>query len=151
MNENNKFKLKDKEDSIYFYEILEPYLKKWYLYVISVIIGLMLVYFYVSYTIPIYQNSASIIINEEDSKSSSSGLSLLQDLEFVQSSSNLMNELEILKSHSVLEPVVDSLNLKLTYFLLGDNSKLRRYELFNESPIRVNVIHLDFLMIKNLN
>ena len=145
MNENNKFKLKDKEGSIYFYEILEPYLKKWYLYVISVIIGLMLVYFYVSYTIPIYQNSASIIINEEDSKSSSSGLSLLKDLEFIQSSSNLMNELEILKSHSVLEPVVDSLNLHLTYFLLGDNSKLRRYELFNESPIRVNVIQLDSL------
>jgi tyrosine-protein kinase Etk/Wzc len=149
----NSINSKAKEESININEILEPYLKKWYVYLISILTGLMLVYFYVRYTIPIYQNSASIIINEDD-KNSSSGLSLLQDLEFVQSSSNLMNELEIMKSHSVLSPVIDSLNLNVTYFLLGDNSKLRRYELFSESPIHAEAVFIDELSntsLKNFN
>ncbi len=138
MRQINRLEKKSKNlDSINFGEFIEPYTKRWYIYLVSLILAIGAVYLYIRYSIPIYKNSASIIINENNNKSNSATFSVLEDLEFVPSSSNLMNEIEILKSQSVLKPVVDSLNLNTTIYLIGDKSKLRRFELFDDSPISI--------------
>ena len=100
-----------RKEAINFTELIEPFTKRWYFYILALIISLSSVYLYVRYTIPIYLNSASIIINEENGKGGNGNINVLEELELVPSSSNLMNEIEVLKSHSVLAPVVDSLDL----------------------------------------
>ena len=126
-----------KKEPTNFAELIEPFTKRWYFYILALIISLSSVYLYVRYTIPVYLNSASIIINEENGKGGNGNINVLEELELVPSSSNLMNEIEVLKSHSVLAPVVDSLDLNVTTYLIGDKSKLRRFELFDESPIKI--------------
>lgn len=121
-------------------DLIEPYIKKWYFYVLSFIISFSIVYTYIRFTIPVYKNSASILISEEEGKNGNPGISLLDNLEFTQSSSNLMNEIEILKAHSVLRPVIDSLNLNVQIFLVGENSKLRRAELFTNRPLNIQIV-----------
>jgi capsular exopolysaccharide synthesis family protein len=137
LKQNINFKEKEK---VNISELVEPYLKKWYYYIVSIIIAFSLVYLYVRFTIPIYKNSASILISEEEGKGSNSGISLLENLEFSQTSSNLMNEIEILKAYSVLEPVVDSLCLNIQVYFVGEKSKLRRSELFVDRPINIQLI-----------
>lgn len=139
----NKSQLSNKGEGINITEVIQPYLKSWYFYAISVVLSIVLVYIYVRYTIPIYKNSASILINEDKPSSSTSGITVLEDLELVQSSSNVMNELEIMKAQSVLEPVVDSLGLFTTVYLIGDQSKLRRSELFETNPLQFELLPIE--------
>jgi capsular exopolysaccharide synthesis family protein len=134
-----KNKLISKRESVNFQEVLSPYLKGWYIYVISILIALFSVYIYVKYSIPIYKNSASILINEDKPSSNQTGISVIEDIELVQSATNLMNELEIMKAHSVLEPVVDSICLCSTTYFIGNQSKLRRSELYETNPIKLKL------------
>lgn len=138
-----KSQLINKGESINFMEIAQPYIKGWFLYAISIFLAFLSVYVYVRYTIPIYKNSASILINEDKAGQSTTGISVIEDLELVQSASNLMNELEIMKAQSVLEPVVDSLCLFTTVYLIGDQSKLRRSELFETNPIQFELLPIE--------
>ncbi|NCA21642.1 MAG: hypothetical protein EBS86_10960, partial [Crocinitomicaceae bacterium] len=138
-----KSKSDNKGESINFQELLSPYISNWYIYIIALLIGLFAVYLYVNYTIPLYKNSASVLINEDKSNNPSAGISIIEDIEFVQSSKNLMNEIEIMKAHSVLEPVVDSLGLCSTVYFIGDQSKLRRSELFESNPIRIKLLPVE--------
>ena len=82
-----------RKEAINFTELIEPFTKRWYFYILALIISLSSVYLYVRYTIPIYLNSASIIINEENGKGGNGNINVLEELELVPSSSNLMNEM----------------------------------------------------------
>lgn len=134
-------KLEAKSNPINLRELISPFLMRWHFYVITGTIGFIITFLYLHYTIPIYRNSASLLINEEKNNNTSEGITILEDLELTQSSSNLMNEMEIMKANSVLEPVIDSLHLNISTFLIGHNSKLRRQEMFSRLPIKFTYIY----------
>lgn len=121
-----------------FFERIFPFIKKWYWYVILVMIVFFAVKLYLRYTIPIYKSQATILISEDESSSNNpQGIDILEDLELVKSSSNLVNEIEVMKAHSVLGPVVDSLNLRQTTYLIGDNSGVRKIDLYKNTPFNI--------------
>jgi tyrosine-protein kinase Etk/Wzc len=142
MNKSKKINIKEENNSELF-DIALPYLKKWYLYVISIIIALVVVNIYIRYTMPTYTNSASILINENKKSTGGADISILEELDIIKSSSNIENDMEILKAYSVIEPVVDSLQLNVSVFRIGENSKLRRLELFETRPCLVDFEYID--------
>lgn len=91
-------------------------------------------FFYLKTQTPLYTISSSVLIKNENSKSGNSGASLA-DLGFVTSSTqNFDNELEILRSRTLLKKVVTSLDLYIDYTLPGS---FRPTELYKQSPVKV--------------
>ncbi len=99
-----------------------------------VIVALVGAFFYLKTQTPLYTVSSSVLIKNESSKSGNNGASLA-DLGFVTSSTqNFDNELEILRSRTLLKKVVTSLDLYIDYTLPGS---FRPTELYKQSPVKV--------------
>lgn len=99
-----------------------------------VIVALVGAFFYLKTQTPLYTVSSSVLIKNESSKSGNNGASLA-DLGFVTSSTqNFDNELEILRSRTLLKKVVTGLDLYIDYTLPGS---FRPTELYKQSPVKV--------------
>ena len=99
-----------------------------------VIAALVGAFFYLKTQTPLYTVSSSVLIKNENSKSGNNGASLA-DLGFVTSSTqNFDNELEILRSRTLLKKVVTGLDLYIDYTLPGT---FRPTELYKQSPVKV--------------
>ena len=97
----------------------------------SVAIFLIGAFFYLKTLTPLYTVSSSVLIKNE----SKGGGTDLADLGFVSSSTqNFDNELEILRSRTLIKKVVTALDLYITYTVPG---QFRDTELYKQSPVKV--------------
>lgn len=128
--------LPPKED-INLYEILFRYLVYWPWFVVCVIISLCAAYMYLRYSTPVYRASAKILIKEQDSYRSKSitPMSDVMDMATINLTSLFDNELEILKSKSLIKSAVSDLGLYINH---SQRRKLG-YDLqfYKNSPIQV--------------
>ncbi len=112
------FYLSDDDNALNIKEELGKYLYNWHWFAITAIASLIVAYFYLKYTPTAYQTSGKIKILDESSK----GMELPGDITtlFNNSKVNLENEIEIIKSHNLLQKVVTELNLNVRYFEEGN-------------------------------
>lgn len=90
-------------------------------------------FFYLKTLTPLYTVSSSVLIKNE-SKGSAAGTNLA-DLGFVTSSTQSFdNELEILRSRTLIKKVVTALDLYISYSIPG---QFRDTELYKQSPVKV--------------
>ena len=124
---------------------LDSYLKNWKWFALSVIIAVLLAFFYLRYTTPQYSASAKIQILED--KGASSELSVLQDLDiFSGGKTKIEDEVELLKSRSNFIQVVKKLKLNVRYFVLGN---IRDNELYGGNfPFTINFLSADSVVNK---
>lgn len=120
-----------------FTETILHYLRYWIFIAISIIIcvGLALLYLYVKQ--PEYKVSAKILMKTEN-KGFTFDLSDISDYNFTHKTNNVDDELEVLRSRSLLQRVADSLRLNVVYYESG----LRNTELYKDSPLQLKVINL---------
>jgi tyrosine-protein kinase Etk/Wzc len=112
-------------------EIFYKYLIFWKWFVLGAIISLVAAFLYLRYTAKVYQTSAKIKILDD-----SKGGSPLPELSmmFPTNRVNLDNEMEILKSHRLIERVVAELDLNTAYYIVANVIKI---ELWDEVPFEV--------------
>lgn len=90
-------------------------------------------FFYLKTLTPLYTVSSSVLIKNE-SKGGTSGANL-EDLGFVSTSTQSFdNELEILRSRTLIKKVVTALDLYVSYSVPG---QFRDTELYKQSPVKV--------------
>lgn len=95
-------------------------LRKWPWIILSVILCVGAAVLYVLRTPPIYTRSASIVIKDDSKgKSVSAELDAFSDMGLIQSHSNIIDEVNKLKSTNVMKDVVKRLNLDITYYVDG--------------------------------
>lgn len=125
----------DEETSGFDYKtFLVKLLMYWPWIVGSVAIFLIGAFFYLKTLTPLYTVSSSVLIKDNNGKTSGSEASLA-DLGFVTSSTqNFDNELEILRSRTLLKKVVTNLDLYISYNLPG---QFRNEEVYKQSPVKV--------------
>lgn len=140
MVEEGKEKMRaQSEEQINIQEILFRYLIHWPWFVVSVIVCVALAWGYLRLTTPIYNISATVLIKDEKK---GGGANMSSELEkmglngFVSSSSNIENEIEVLKSRTLAREVVSSLGLFVTYM---DEDKFPNKELYRTSPVLVSL------------
>lgn len=98
-----------------------------------VAVALIGAFFYLKTLTPLYTVSSSVLIKNE-SKGGASGANL-EDLGFVTSSTQSFdNELEILRSRTLIKKVVTALDLYISYSVPG---QFRNTELYKQSPVKV--------------
>ena len=129
------------EEQVNIQELLFRYLIHWPWFVVSIIICIACAWGYLRLTIPIYNISATVLIKDEKK---GGGASMSSDLEkmglegFVSSSSNVDNEIEVLRSKSLAREVVNNLGLFVTYM---DEDEFPSKELYHTSPVLVSLTH----------
>ena len=129
------------EEQVNIQELLFRYLIHWPWFVVSIIICIACAWGYLRLTTPIYNISATVLIKDEKK---GGGASMSSDLEkmglegFVSSSSNVDNEIEVLRSRSLAREVVNNLGLFVTYM---DEDEFPSKELYHTSPVLVSLTH----------
>ncbi|MFE3869282.1 GumC family protein [Flavobacterium sp. LS2P90] len=133
--ENNNFD-EDYENDFDLKAFFNKYLIHWQWFVLAVTIGLVGAYIYLRYTIPQYQVATTILVKDDKKGGMLSELSAFADLGVGGGmKSNLDNEIEILKSRTLVESTVKKLNLNTSLVMAGQISDR---EIYDEAPISVN-------------
>ena len=128
--ENNR---SQDELEIDFKELLSTYRAQWKWFVLAVVVSLLFAFLYLRYTAPQYKASVTILVKDEKKAGMLSELSAFTDMGLAGGiKSNVDNEIEILKSRTVVESTVKKLNLQ-THVFVKDSG--RELELFDKSPI----------------
>lgn len=134
----------ENQEEINIKGMIEPFLRKWQWFVLSVVMVLFLTFIFLKIKSPIYKISSTILIKE--AKSSGGGkddlaMGLLGELSVFggMGSNSVENELEILKSKKLMRDVVLKNNLQTSVYVLKSLGKKEVYK--DKSPIVVRIIN----------
>jgi capsular exopolysaccharide synthesis family protein len=134
----------EKEVEINIREEVEKYVYHWKWFVLGVAIALVGAFLYLRYTPNQYEVATTILINDKDNGGLASKLSAFEDLGIMgKSTSSLDNEIELLKSRSLMELVAKKLAINVAYFKQG---RVIKSEIFKEfTPLKINFFSKDSL------
>ena len=120
-------------------EIVYKYIVFLPLFIVSVSISLTVAYINLRYKVPIYSSSISLLIKDDKSSRGGGEDLILENLTTYKKKTNLANEIEMIKSNSMLCRVVRILNLNWQYFNEGN---IKRVELYGNTSIHANWVEL---------
>src|SRR5690606_38508899 len=125
------------EKPVNFRTELEKYLRHWPWFIISILICLTVAFLYLRYATPQYRVSATMLI-KDDKSGMEDGAAAFSDLEIFNTTRNLDNEIEVLKSKSLLKRVFQKMpQLQASIFSQGDVIETETYG--ENAPLRVEV------------
>ena len=131
--------MEQSEEQFNIQEILFRCLVHWPWFVFSVIVCIACAWGYLRLTTPVYNISATVLIKDDKKGGGTSVSSELERMDldgFVSSSGNVDNEIEVLRSKSLSEEVVNNLGLFVTYM---DEDEFPKKELYQTSPVLVSL------------
>jgi tyrosine-protein kinase Etk/Wzc len=136
-NNNELFPLSSEQpESKDFKRIVRQYTRYWYLFVLGAALGLGVAYLYLRfYAVPQFIVSSTMLIKDDKGGQGLSNADALSDLTTFKSTRSVDNEIEVLKSASIMERVAKDLDLFTSYYVEG---KVIDKEIYGkEVPIKV--------------
>lgn len=133
------FQLKENDFSLA--DIIKPYIERWFWFVISIVIAIIVAFVYLKLATPIYQVKSSVLIKEAKSSGGGTEMDMLKDLSGLggMSSNSIDNEIEIFKSKKLMKDVVEAKNLQV---VISSKNGLSKKELYGDTaPFIVNVVN----------
>lgn len=129
----------DQNQDLNLKAVIDKYLVHWKWFLLGVFVSLILAFLYLRYAIPQYQAATTILVKDEKKGGMLSELSAFADMGLGTGlKSNVDNEVEILKSRTLVESTVKKLNLNISLIVKG---KVINSELFKKAPIEVYFIN----------
>lgn len=122
------------EDEFQILNVFRDILRKWHYFLIAGVFFTGLALLYVRFTLPVYQASSSILIDDE--KSSPANVSDLLSSDLFGTNLNLPTEIGILRSRTVIQETIKRLNLEVQYW---STTNYPTQPLYPKSPIKVEV------------
>ena len=123
--------------------LLRAYLRHWIWLVLIFIAFLAISMAYSRYSKPSYTSRGLLMIQNEQQSPGSSELSVLKDLGILKGESNVSNEIELLRSRTLLRKVVEELRLHTELYALSKTTGLLKQDLYLRSPLRVSLSGID--------
>lgn len=120
--------------------ILFSYLIYWKWFILSIVLCMAGTWFYLRYATPVYNVSATVMIRDEKRGGRNNEAQALENMGLLSSTSNLDNEIEILRSKSLIKQVVTELHTYTNYMTKG---RIGSRDLYNESPILIEMEEAD--------
>jgi capsular exopolysaccharide synthesis family protein len=135
---NNFISEDDQKDDFDLRIVLEKYLFHWQWFILGAFLCLSVAYVYLRYATPQYQASTTILVKDEKKGGMLSELSAFSDLGLGSAlKSNVDNEIEILKSRTLVESTVKVLKLNIALITHGN---VKSSEVYKDTPILVDFI-----------
>lgn len=128
-----------KEENIDVKELLFKYLIHWPWFVGAVVACLIAAWVYLYTSTPVYNISATVLIKDDKKGGSAGMLSGLESLGLdgmVSSSQNIDNEIEVLRSKTIVKEVVEDLGLYISY---TDEDEFPSRNMYKTSPVQVSL------------
>lgn len=133
----------DEIDDSNLREQLDKYLVHWRWFLFSIVVGLILAFLYLRYTTPSYEATTSILVKDEKKGGMLSELSAFADLGLGGSmKNNVDNEIEILKSRTLIESTIKKLNLNVGLFVEG---KVIDRDIYVDTPVNAYFVNKTIL------
>jgi tyrosine-protein kinase Etk/Wzc len=128
-------------------EEIEKYVYHWKWFVFGVLFSLVSAFIYLRYTPNQYDVATKILIDEDNKGGLASELSAFEDLGLLGGSqTSIDNEIELLKSITLMERVVKDLGINVTYYRKG---RIITSELFFKNlPVKINFFSKDSIFYK---
>lgn len=126
MNQNNDLFAPTKSSEVNIQEFINKYVRNWKWFILCVVISMACGYIYVKSQIPQYIIETDILVKQN--KGSGDQNDVLKSITNNSSDKQIDNEIEILKSYSLMEKVVLALNLQSSYFIKNRISKVILYK-----------------------
>lgn len=125
--------------------LLFNYFIYWKWFILSVVLCWAGAWFYLRYATPVYNVSATVMIKDDKKGSRASEMLALEDMGFLSSSGSIENEMEILRSKSLIKQAVTALKIYATYTTKGH---IGSRDLYTDSPIAVEMSATDLNKLK---
>ncbi len=129
---------KEKETSLK--DIISPYTRYWYLFILGIIIAAGLAYVYLYYSTSLYRSQGTVIIKDERSGEGSAELAALSGLgNFISryQSNRIENEIAIFTSKRIIKSTIEALDLNILYESIGT---FKASELYSYRPFKVQYL-----------
>ncbi|MGG7665798.1 GumC family protein [Dyadobacter sp. BHUBP1] len=110
---------------------------RWYWFLISPTLSVLVGLTFLRYKTPHYTITASLLVQDDSRGSDFHETALLEELGLPTATSSVENEIEILKSRTLLNQVIADLHLTTQYFASGH---LKTTELYEKTPYRIRFI-----------
>lgn len=141
-NQLNSPNLEEQEENINIRVLLMKYFIYWPWFIASIIICLGCAFLYLRFQTPVYNTTAAVLIKETDPRSkamtqANGAVAALQDIGGFSMTSNFDNEVEILKSRTLIKKVVSELGLYIQHS--KDQTFGYDIPLYRNTPIRVYI------------
>lgn len=134
--ENNMLN-ENSEQDFQIRAIVDQYASHWRWFVLGVCVSLTFAFIYLRYTVPQYKASATILVKDEKKGGLSSELSAFADMGIGGVKNNLDNEIEILKSRTLIESTVRKMNLNIALVVEGN---IISSNLYKNAPILIDYL-----------
>ncbi len=125
----------DKSDAFDPIVLLQLFLRNWYIFLVVIVVAFFAARYYISHTLPIYRTSVTLLINETDDRGIMDNTYLLQGFGLPVAMRNLENQIQILKSGSLVEQTLKELPFETEYYFKTIRNRLPIYP---ETPIKVS-------------
>lgn len=112
------------------FRILKPFLRGFPIVIICMIIGVVAAKKYLGYVTPMYESTSKLKL--ADVHDGVPGSNLFKDFDVFANSSKIAAEIELMKSATIINKVLDSLDFGVEIYRIG---KIRTVELYHQSPI----------------
>ena len=128
----------NQEDEFSFVEVFFHYFRHWKWFLASCMVCVAVVFIYLRYANPEYKVVAKILIRDaKKGQAVAADFSAFSDLGLVANSSNLDNEIEVLRSKTLRTRVKNQLNLGVTYVKEG---RVKQSDIYTHTPVFVYVV-----------
>jgi len=115
--------------------LLNLFLENWYIFLIVIVAAFFASRYYISHTLPVYRTSLTLLINETEDRATMDNTQLLQGLGLPIAMRNMENQIQILKSGSLVEQTLKELPFETEYYFKTIRNRLPIYP---ETPIKVS-------------
>ena len=148
---------KKEKDNAIFQVIIGQFIYFWWLFALFILLSMFTAFIYLRYAAPIYKITAKILVKDQKKGGDVSQGNIFSDLDLLNPISTVDNEVEILKSRTLMEKTVRALQLNTSYFSKGS---VRQSEIFfSKLPFKLTLINCiqdsisanSTLIYKNIN
>lgn len=116
-------------DSFDILELTEKYLVHWKWFVFGVFACMVFASLYLRYQVPVYSATATLLVKDDKKGGLQSELAAFSDLGGITNvKSNIDNEIEILKSRSIIRKTIKKLDFTISYIREGRVKTLEEYK-----------------------
>jgi len=137
-NNDSQNQASEEEQTLNLRDLIRLVLNKWYWFVLSTALCLLLAGLYLMWAPKVYERTASVLI--KDNKSKSSETAIFQELAVFEGKGNVNNEMIIFKSISIVSQAVKRLHLDVSYTI---REGLRTVELYSKTPVAVSFVNVE--------
>ncbi|MEO6285557.1 MAG: polysaccharide biosynthesis tyrosine autokinase [Dyadobacter sp.] len=121
--------------------LLREIARNWYWFLSSLLVCFAAAFVFLRYTTPEYKISASLLIRDDSRGTDFGDAALLESIGLSNGQSSVDNEVQVLKSRTLIEKVVNDLQLFVQYYAVG---QVKTTELYDKSPLRLRLLNPEY-------